>query len=73
MRKTLLASVLALASMLSQAQELLPNLRLLPGGLQVIERENAATSPFDTKQDRPICPKRRASRTPCLAFRLRFK
>lgn len=51
MRKILLASLLALASMLSQAQELLPNLRLLPGGLQVIERENAATSPFDTKQN----------------------
>ena len=35
---------------LLSAQQLTENLRLIPGGIEIVERENAATSAFDPRQ-----------------------
>lgn len=48
--RTFLSAILASCGVLLAAEELTPNIRLVPGGIEVIDRENASIPSFDTQR-----------------------
>ena len=48
--RTFLSVILACCGILLAAEELTPNIRLVPGGIEVIDRENASIPSFDTQR-----------------------
>lgn len=48
--KTLFSGALLAGTLCAAAQTLTPNIRMIPGGLEIIDRENASTAAFDSSQ-----------------------
>ena len=52
MKKQLILPLLLFGGVMLSAQQLTSNIRLIPGGIEIIERENASTAAFDSTQRR---------------------
>lgn len=48
--KKLFSGALLAGTLCAAAQTLTPNIRMIPGGLEIIDRENTSTPAFDTRQ-----------------------